>query len=91
MPDIQIFLKAGQEDRIVMTLDLDFGRLATILKSHQVGVMILRLANPSTARAIARVEAVLASSAELLLRGAIVVVEDARHRVRMPAESQSPT
>lgn len=90
MADDQIFLKAGQEGRIVLTLDLDFGRLATILKAHRVGVVIVRLVNPLTARIIARVEAVLESCGPELSRGAIVVVEDARHRVRLPADGRSP-
>jgi hypothetical protein len=50
--------------------------------SHSVSVIVFRLYNTRAAYVIERLEAVLATSTEALDQGAIVIVEEGRHRVR---------
>ena len=80
--DEQVFAKALAEDRIVLTFDLDFGDLAALTRQRTARVVLFRLENTRTAHVIERLEAVLAASSEALSRGAVLIVEEARHRIR---------
>jgi predicted nuclease of predicted toxin-antitoxin system len=71
--DTGIFAKAIAEDRIVLTFDLDFGEILAVL---------FRLNNTRTSFVQQRLETVLAADAKALEQGAVIVVEDGRHRVR---------
>jgi predicted nuclease of predicted toxin-antitoxin system len=83
MPDDQIFAKAGNENRIVLAWDLDFGEVVSLLAGKQASVILFRLHNTRTPFVIQRLQTVLAESENPLAEGAIVVVEDSRHRVRL--------
>jgi predicted nuclease of predicted toxin-antitoxin system len=74
-PDDHVFAKALAEDRIVLTFDLDFGDLAVLTREPSARVILFRLENTRTRHVIERLEAVLT-------RGAIVIVEEGRHRIR---------
>jgi predicted nuclease of predicted toxin-antitoxin system len=82
LPNGEIFRKASEEDRIVLTFDLDFGEIAALTTGSLASVITFRLRNPCVDMVIRRLDAVLAASAPQLEAGAIVSVEDARHRVR---------
>ncbi len=82
LPDRDIFAKAEQENRIVLTFDLDFGEILALSGNRTVSVVLFRLHNARTLHVIDRLRAVLRLSGEALDQGAIVVVEDARQRVR---------
>jgi predicted nuclease of predicted toxin-antitoxin system len=89
--DEQVFAKALAEDRIILTFDLDFGDLAALAGERTAQVILFRLENTRTAHVIERLEAVLAASAEALSRGAILIVEEARHRIRrLPIGESEP-
>lgn len=81
-PDDQVFAKALVEDRVVVTFDLDFGDLAVLVRDRPARVILFRLHNARTANVIARLSTVLADSGAALERGAVVVVEETRHRIR---------
>ncbi len=81
-PDEEVFGKALAEDRIVLTFDLDFSDLAALTRERPGRVVLFRLENARASNVIARLAAVLAASEEALARPVIVIVEDARHRVR---------
>lgn len=81
-PDEQVFAKALAEERIVLTFDLDFGDLAALTGDRPGRVVLFRLDDARTARVIDRLAAVLATSGDALARPVIVIVEDARHRIR---------
>jgi predicted nuclease of predicted toxin-antitoxin system len=83
LPDPEIFAKAGAENRIILTFDLDFGEILALSAGATISVILFRLHNARTPHVIARLETVLNSDADALTRGAIIVVEDARHRVRI--------
>jgi predicted nuclease of predicted toxin-antitoxin system len=80
--DEQVFAKALSEDRIVLTFDLDFGDLAAFTRAATARVILFRLKNTRTTHVIERLEAVLTGSSDAVARGAIVIVEEGRHRIR---------
>jgi predicted nuclease of predicted toxin-antitoxin system len=82
LPNGEIFRKAGREQRIVLTFDLDFGEILAGSGSETISVVLFRLHNTRADFVIPRLGQVLNDSSADLLQGAIVVVEDARHRVR---------
>jgi predicted nuclease of predicted toxin-antitoxin system len=82
MPNGQIFEKALREDRVVLTSDLDFGEIAVALKSAAGRVVLLRLQNTRAANVTRRLPSVLPLVKPDLDTGAVVIVEEARHRVR---------
>lgn len=82
LPNGDIFQKAGQEDRVVLTFDLDFGEIVASCPGQIVSVILFRLRNTTSDFVIRRLADVLAQSVVDLEQGAIVVVEDGRHRVR---------
>ena len=82
MPNGEIFKKALSEDRIVLTSDLDFGEIAAALKDTAGKVLLLRLQNSRAANVIRRLNSVLQRVERDLAAGAVVIVEESRHRVR---------
>lgn len=82
LPNGEIFEKAVREQRVVLTFDLDFGEIVAASGGQVVSVILFRLRNTRTAFVIQRLEDVLNHSSAELVQGAIVIVEDARYRVR---------
>ncbi len=82
LPNGEIFQKAGRECRIVLTFDLDFGEILAASGEEIVSVVLFRLRNTRSDFVIQRLGDVLNQSAAELAQGAIVVVDESRHRVR---------
>ena len=82
LPNGDIFQLALQEKRIVLTFDLDFGEILALSGGNLVSVILFRLHNTRSDHVINRLEFVLQQSSPELARGAIVVVEESRHRIR---------
>ncbi|MEW6368307.1 MAG: DUF5615 family PIN-like protein [Acidobacteriota bacterium] len=82
LPDVAIFQKTYDESRILLTFDLDFGEILAMSAGVVRSVIIFRLHNTSTHHVIDRLRKVLVDSSLAIERGAIVVVEESRHRVR---------
>ncbi|MGH7134914.1 MAG: DUF5615 family PIN-like protein [Pirellulales bacterium] len=82
LPNGDIFQRASDEQRIVLTFDLDFGEIVAACRGQTVSVVLFRLRNTRSDFVIRRLADVLAQSEKDLLQGAIVVVEDGRHRIR---------
>ena len=81
LPDPAIFHKGGMENRVIITFDLGFGEI--IASSRQtVSVIVYRLRNARARHQVDRLRAVLGAVADDLERGAVVVIEEGRHRVR---------
>ena len=80
--DDEIFARAAAERRIIITTDLDFGEIVAHAHGAAVSAIVLRLARPRTARVIDRLTKVIGETGLALQGGAIVLVEEARHRVR---------
>jgi len=82
LPNGEIFDKAANEDRIVLTFDLDFGEIIACSAGFKASVILFRLHNTRSAHVVERLRFVLEQSAAALAQGAIIVVEEGRHRVR---------
>jgi len=80
--DQAVLAKAMAEKRVVLTFDLDFADIATAAGEARVAVILFRLRSAETARIIDRLRAVLTSAARALETGAVVIVEEARVRIR---------
>jgi predicted nuclease of predicted toxin-antitoxin system len=83
MPNGEIFTKATTEGGVVLTFDLDFGEIVALSRGATTSVVVFRLRDTRTEHVIERLERVLAESSEALTQGAVVIAEDARHRVRL--------
>ncbi len=82
LPNGEIFTKAIAERRIIVTFDLDFGEIASLARGLKASVIVFRLHNTRTQHVLERLGAVLADCSSVLEKGAVVVVEETRHRVR---------
>jgi predicted nuclease of predicted toxin-antitoxin system len=83
LPDEAILRKAASERRVLLTFDLDFGEIVALAgRDAKVSVVVFRLRNTRTAHVIDRLNHVLATSGGALESGAVIVVEEHRHRVR---------
>ena len=78
-----IFTKAFRESRIILTWDLDFTEILALSKTGTVSAVVFRLMNTRSDHVIERLERVLSESAQDLEEGAIISVEEGRHRVRL--------
>jgi predicted nuclease of predicted toxin-antitoxin system len=81
--DEEILAQAHRENRILITLDKDFGELAIVHNKPHCG--ILRLVNIRAKQQAKMCEVVFAKHADELLRGAIVTAEPGRLRIHPPA------
>ncbi len=87
LPDIDILKKAREENRIVITFDLDFGDLLAIGNHAIPSVIIFRLHNQTPASVQPKLVEIITNRGRDLLDGALVIVEDTRYRVRrLPIE-----
>ena len=82
IPNGEIFVKAISENRVIVTFDLDFGEIVALSLGQKASVILFRLHNTRTSHLINRLATVLADTAEALEQGAVVVVEESRHRIR---------
>ena len=82
LPDGAIFEKACSEQRVLLTFDLDFGEIVALSGGRSVSVIVFRLHNTTTLHVIERLNKVLIDSGHAVEQGAIVVVEESRHRIR---------
>jgi len=78
----EIFNKAISEKRTILTFDLDFGEIAALSKQKKTSVIVFRLNNTRVTHVIDRLSRILPVSIGILKEGAIVIVEESRHRVR---------
>jgi len=82
MSNGEIFERAFKEGRIILTFDLDFGEVIALSGGKKVSVVLFRLHNTRTPHVMERLRKVLSDSGRDLEKGAIVVVEETRHRTR---------
>lgn len=82
LPDPQIIEKAKQENRIILTFDLDFADLLAVGRESLPSVIIFRLQNATPSSVSPRLLAVINECSQLLESGAILTVETARYRIR---------
>ncbi len=82
LPDPDIVAKAIQEQRVVLTFDLDFGDILAVSRAEGPSVIIFRLRNQTPAAVNPRLFRVISNCAAELTSGAIIIVEDQGYRLR---------
>ena len=82
LQDEEIFVKATSEGRTIVTADLDFGEILARTGSKSVSVIVLRLVNLEANQVVPLLRHVLVTAAAELDRGAVVLVEESRFRIR---------
>lgn len=64
LEDIPVFRKAMDEDRVVVTFDLEFGEIVALSGAERAGVMLLRLRSTRTEAVIGRLKPVSESDSD---------------------------
>jgi len=82
LPDPDIVAKAAQEQRVVLTFDLDFGDILAVARTEAPSVIIFRLRNQTPAAVNPRLFRVIRDCESELAGGAIIIVEEQGYRVR---------
>ena len=81
--DTEVFNKAVNEDRIILTFDLDFGEIIAFSKESLVSIILFRLRNTRSSFVLNRLDKVINESENIFTKkGTIVVIEDTRYRIR---------
>jgi predicted nuclease of predicted toxin-antitoxin system len=80
--DSELIQRSRADSSVVVTFDLDFGDILALGVLDKPSVIILRLADERTESVNQRLSAVLAERCADLESGALILVEDARYRVR---------
>jgi predicted nuclease of predicted toxin-antitoxin system len=86
--DTEIFDRAAREQRVVVSADTDFGTILALRRASLPSVILFRGATPRNPKGQAALLLVnLGTVATMLERGAVVVVEPGRIRLRaLPIE-----
>ena len=88
LSDHELFERAASDARIVVTFDLDFGEIIGATNYSTSGVVLLRLRLARQSSLWDRLRVAIAEAADAMEAGALVVVEDARIRIRrMPPKA----
>lgn len=82
LADAEILLKARQEDRIILTMDLDFGTLLAINQDPFPSVILFRLSDERSRIVNERLAVILPQCSEVLATGALISVSNNAFRVR---------
>ena len=82
LPDIEIVQKARAEGRVILTHDLDFGRIVALGGDRVPSVITFRLSDMRPGQVNQRLIFVLERFAEQLEMGALVSMTDGGIRVR---------
>ena len=80
--DREVFEKAADEDRALLTFDLDFSDIVAASGGKTISVILFRLRNARHGRVRERLATCFADLGADIRRGAVVVIEDSRVRIR---------
>lgn len=82
LPDSEVLAKAAMENRVLLTMDLDFGYLVAISQQILPGVIIFRLSDERSEMVNSRLSEVLVKCAYDIQPGVIISVSDKAIRIR---------
>jgi predicted nuclease of predicted toxin-antitoxin system len=84
LPDREILQKARQENRVLLTHDLDFGELLAASGGELPSVVVFRLKDMRAANVSKHLFSIINQQSEALSQGAILSVTEQKVRVRRP-------
>jgi len=82
LTDEDVIAKGRLEERVIVTHDLDYGRIVALSRSHLPSVITLRLSNMEPDQVNRYLEYVLSRFADQLAAGALISVSEQGVRVR---------
>ena len=82
LADDEIVSLAAEEERTILTFDLDFAELAFNRRQPLPSIVIYRLSDQRAYKQIERLTAALMVARPALENGAIVIVDDGKVRIR---------
>jgi predicted nuclease of predicted toxin-antitoxin system len=89
--DIEVLSWAQSQSYVIMTQDLDFGQLLFNTRSGGPSTILLRIRNEFDLAQQARICAILRLAQDALERGALLVIDEQRARLRrLPIEPGGP-
>ena len=86
--DAELYRVVVAEDRVLVTLDLDFANPVRFPTSGTAGILVLRVARPSRALVLRAIESLMPLLEREPLRGRLWIVEHDRIRVHTPADEE---
>jgi predicted nuclease of predicted toxin-antitoxin system len=90
LDDQAIILKARTESRVILTHDLDFGRIMALSGQHLPSVITFRLSDMRPSEVNRRLAEVLLRFVDYLKTGALISVDDRATRTRrLPVDAKN--
>lgn len=80
--DEQIFERAAEENRIIISADTDFSEILALRRETKPSLVLLRLPRWRPRQQLSILQTILPSVHDQLTKGAVVVLEPARIRIR---------
>lgn len=80
--DEEVVEFAKQENRIILTMDLGFGEILAHSKEQRPGVIIFRVSHSTPTKVNSLLFDLLNSEASSDIEGSIIIIEEARVRIR---------
>lgn len=89
--DLEVFARAARQARTLISADTEFASLLALREERKPSVLLLRLAQKRPEAQLAVLLANLPALAEAIEEGSIIVIEEARIRVRrLPVGGPTP-
>lgn len=85
MPDEDVWLAAQQENRFLITQDLDFSDTRRFKPGTHSGILLVRLREPGANALLHRVANAMENISEELLPGSFIVLTEHKLRIKHPS------
>lgn len=82
LPDEDIFKKALEESRVILTMDLDFSQILATVKTSLPSVLIFRVSDERAENINKRLSELIEMCIAEIKEGAIISITDSKFRIR---------